>query len=145
MSLVDQDIAMIGDLLQAERWRSVRRAADWLLRAMDEDGNMPVVVATEAKYEEKAIARSKEEALPYGTKYKTLAVEDVLIFKLITNCFQDNANVESILRTRPSINLEYVAKWLNEFEVWDRLKRIERIAINDGRLDSGISETLRLI
>jgi hypothetical protein len=49
-----------------------------------------------------------------------LAVEDVLIHKLIAWRAKDQDDIASILPTRPNLDAEYIDRWAKEWQVGDR-------------------------
>lgn len=49
-----------------------------------------------------------------------LAVEDVIVFKLIAWRPRDQQDIDSILRARHQLDTPYIEKWANEWEVADR-------------------------
>ena len=99
------------------------------------------VLVTNTDYEREAISRAQTIDLGDSNRCKTLAVEDVLLLKLIADRFQDNADVESILATQPKIDWDYMSKWMEEFDLDERLRRIENAAIAAGRVSTKIDRT----
>lgn len=53
-----------------------------------------------------------------------LAIEDVLLHKLIAGRFQDLADVEAILAARPPLDRGYLMPWIAYWELQDAWTRI---------------------
>ncbi len=129
LSLSDKSVNVVQDALQRHGWESVEVVEDWLLRAQHPVMGRLDVLVSGTEYETGAIARAHQEDLDEEQTYRTLAIEDVLILKLIADRFQDNADVESILATQPEMDWDYMTNWIEEFDLEERLQRIESIAI----------------
>ena len=66
-----------------------------------------------------------------------LAVEDVVILKLIADRTQGAADVESIIVAQPDFDRDYMVRWFEEFGALDlagRFRRRETNAIERGLL-----------
>ena len=76
-------------------------------------------------YQQAALARAK--ATMFGNiPLRALAVEDVLIHKLIADRYKDDADVDDILRTNPALDETYMSKRLDEWGLRDHYERIAR-------------------
>ncbi|MDE0691142.1 MAG: hypothetical protein OXI55_02730 [Gammaproteobacteria bacterium] len=83
------------------------------------------MIASETEYQRTALARTK--VTMFGSiALRSLAVEDVLIHKLIAGRYKDEADVDDILRTDPLLDEDYLCKWLDEWGVRERYERIKR-------------------
>lgn len=146
LTLADNDIEDVQDALRQRGW-STEVVADFLLRAQHPVGGRVDVLVTETDYEAGAIARAHQVSLDEHLAFRTLAVEDVVILKLIADRFQDNADVESIIVAQPDFDWDYMARWFEEFELEGRFQRIENAALASGSLtdkirrDSGRGDT----
>ncbi len=138
LSLTDKTLSVVVDALQTHGWRSVEVIDDWLLRAEHPDAGRVDILVSGTAYETEAITRAQQVALDNDHVYQTLAIEDVLILKLIADRFQDNADVESILATDPDLDWQYMSKWIDEFELSERFQRIENAALARGLLSKKI-------
>lgn len=138
LSLSDTSVHVVQDALQRHGWEPIEVIEGWLLRAQHPVMGRLDVLMSVTEYEKGAIARSHQEDLDEDQTYKTLAIEDVLILKLIADRFQDNADVESILATQPALDWDYMTRWIEEFELDERLERIESVAIERGSLTERI-------
>ncbi len=49
-----------------------------------------------------------------------LTVEDVIVHKLIAWRSKDRDDIASILSPPPSLDVDYIVRWANEWEVTDR-------------------------
>ena len=85
----------------------------WLLRVAHPRFGSLDVIASETEYQTEALARAKVTMLG-NIALRALAVEDVLIHKLIADRYKDAADVDDILRTDPHLDVDYLCKWLDE-------------------------------
>jgi len=74
-------------------------------------------------YQKQAVERAVAHVLDDGTTIRVLAIEDVIIHKLIAGRSKDAADVESILATDPDMDMAYLDHWLAEWGVADRYVR----------------------
>lgn len=139
LSLTDSSVDVVIDALQKEHWSAVELMENWLIRARHPVAGLLDILVSGTEYETGAIARAQHVRLDSDHTYRTLAVEDVLILKLIANRFQDDADVESILLTNPELDWDYMSRWFEEFGLEQRFERIEDAAIAGGRLTDKIS------
>ena len=142
LSLADRKIDVVLDALYKNGWTSSDVVTEWLVRAEHPVTGRLDVLISGTEYEVGAIARAKQVVLDDERTYKTLAVEDVLILKLIADRFLDNADVESILVQQPELDWDYMTKWIAEFELEERLKRIEDAALSSRRLTANINRSI---
>jgi len=122
-------VAALEAALARGGW-SVRRALPdgTMLRARHPDhGNVDLVIA-ETDYQRQALARAREERLRDGTCVRALAVEDVLVHKLIAGRSRDLADIESILDAAPPIDEPYVERWAREWEVLESWRALRDAA-----------------
>lgn len=127
------------DVLVATTGRSMRAIANamvqdgWSIRSMP-DGDWLVrvkhpllgavdIIAAETEYQSTALSRARVTQFG-GIPLRALAVEDVLIHKMIAGRFKDEADVEDILRAGPNMDEDYLKRWLAEWEVQDRYARV---------------------
>ena len=139
LALPEQNVNGVAGLLQKHGWKTLEVIDNLLIRAEHSNEGRLDVLVSQTAYEKLAISRSDTASLDEERTYKTLAVEDVLILKLIAGRYLDNADVQSILVTRPELDWNYMEKWLGEFGLNDRLDRIETRAISEGRLAHKLS------
>ena len=76
-------------------------------------------------YQEQAVERAVVHVLDDGTTIRVLAIEDVIIHKLIAHRSKDAADVESILATAQDMDMTYLDHWLKEWGIADRYARAE--------------------
>lgn len=126
IALAGQDINDIALALENNGWESIRIIENWLIRAHHIKWGRLDVLASTTDYESVALNRSIIVEVDSFT-YQTLAIEDVLILKLIANRFRDAADIESILATKPDLDQDYMNNWLDEFDLRDRLNKIKKI------------------
>ncbi len=86
-------------------------------------------------YERQAIERAVEINFK-GYKVKFASPEDVIIHKIFAGRARDMEDVKSILIKNPSLNLDYIKKWLREFNKsfpeMDLLHKFEQILSDIG-------------
>lgn len=139
LSLTDQTVEVVRDALHQHGWDQIEVIEKWLVRAQHPVTGRLDVLVTQTEYELGAIARAKIVSIDETHMCKTLAVEDVVILKLMADRYRDNADVQSILVNQPEFDWDYMAKWIEEFDLGERLKRIEDAAIAEGRLKERVS------
>ena len=132
---VDTDILVSLDRRNMDEVREVLAGEGWATRSMPEGGWLLRVVhprfgsldviASETDYQRAALARAKVTMFA-DIPLRALAVEDVLIHKLIADRYKDEADVDDILRTDPQLDGGYLGKWLDEWGVRERYERIAR-------------------
>lgn len=122
-------VAALEAALASSGWRVRRAIPDGsMLRARHaEHGDVDLVVA-ETPYQHEALARAREEVLADGTRLRALAVEDVVLHKLIAGRTRDLADVESILDAAPPMDEAYLERWGSEWDVLEPWKRLRAAA-----------------
>jgi Nucleotidyl transferase of unknown function (DUF2204) len=76
-------------------------------------------------YQQQAIQRAPVENIDGGA-IRVLAVEDVIIHKLIAGRYQDLADVEAIVDSIGTLDLTYISRWVdfwNLGELWEKMKK----------------------
>ena len=130
--LVCLDGVRMADLavdMGREQWEVRQRDGEgWLLRAEHAAYGKLDLIATGMEYQEIALSRAVDMTLPPGVAVKVLAVEDVLIHKLIAERDKDDWDVRSILRAEPRLDWEYLREWMAFWEVTERFERLRREA-----------------
>ena len=126
ISLGGRTMEGFREFLAREGWeaRSMPEGG-WLLRVAHPRYGSLDVIASETEYQQTALARAKV-TLFGNIPLRALAVEDVLIHKLIANRYKDEADVDDILRTNPALDETYLGKWLDEWGVRERFERIAK-------------------
>ena len=118
------ELATLADELERSEWQFTdRRNADWMLRAHHRRFGTIDVIAVGMSYQKQAVDRAVAHDLDDTTTVRILAIEDVIIHKLIADRSKDAADVESILATDPQMDTAYLHHWLNEWGVADRYER----------------------
>ena len=119
-----QALATLADELERAGWTlGDRRNRDWMLRAMHPDFGMVDIISVGMAYQQHAVDRAVVHVGDGGTSLRSLAIEDVIIHKLIADRSKDAADVESILATGPHMDEDYLRHWLAEWGVEDRYER----------------------
>ena len=117
--------SLAGDLERAGWVFADRRNADWMLRARHPCLGTVDIIAVGTAYQKQAVERAVAHVLDDGTTIRVLAIEDVIIHKLIADRSKDAADVESILAADPDMYTAYLDHWLKEWGVADRYVRAE--------------------
>ena len=121
-------LAALADSLERTGWAlGDRRNRDWMLRARHPEYGLVDVLSVGMVYQERAVERAVVHVGDDGTELRVLAIEDVLIHKLIADRSKDAADVESILATDPEMDLEYLNHWLAEWAIEDRYERTKAV------------------
>ena len=132
---VDTDILVSLDRRTMEEVREMLTQRGWAVRSMPEGGwllrvahpryGSLDVIASETDYQRAALARAKVTKFD-DIPLRALAVEDVIIHKLIAGRYKDEADVDDILRANPVFDGDYLSKWLDEWGVRERFERTAR-------------------
>ena len=127
VSLSVARMKLLADDLEAEGWRLRHRTKDgWLIRARHPEFGDVDVMCVQEEYQQTALSRSVEktvrgvEGVQGKGAVRFLAVEDVIIHKLIANRLQDELDVVSILKGHPSLDAAYMERWLREWDIRER-------------------------
>ena len=128
IALAGVDLSEVQDALGQRGWLTTAVAEGFLLRMQHPDAGRVDLMVSGTDYETGAIARAHQVSLDENRSFKTLAVEDVVILKLIANRWRDHADIESILVAQPDFDREYMARWFEEFDLNERFNRIEATA-----------------
>ncbi|MCY3624093.1 MAG: hypothetical protein OXH68_20570 [Gammaproteobacteria bacterium] len=137
LALAGNDISDVQDALHQRGWTTIAVAGDSLLRVGHPEAGRLDLMVSGTDYETGAIATAHPVEHDERLSFKTLAVEDVVILKLIAGRMQDGADIESILVAQPHFDHEYMAGWFEEFvhlSLGERFKRIEANAVERGLL-----------
>lgn len=122
----------LADDLAAGGWQVRHRSADgWLLRARHPElGDMDVMCVREP-YQQTALSRSVEKLIEGVGAVRFLAVEDVIIHKLIANRLRDELDAVSILKGNPALDAVHMERWLQEWGIQARYDELCRRAANE--------------
>lgn len=118
----DVDLLLADSGASRETLRRALEQAGWRVRQADvhgellrlehpEFGRADLLIAG-TDYQQLAIARARRERVDATLQAPVLTIEDVLVHKLIAGRFQDLADIESILATRPALDRAYLGEWL---------------------------------
>ena len=136
LALAGSGMAEVEAALHRRGWTTTALVPEgWLLRVQHPRGGRIDVVASITDYEARALARAHSATVD-DLRFKTMAVEDVVILKLIANRFRDIADVESILSAKPRFDWAYMAGWFEEFDLGERYRRIEDDALAQGLISN---------
>ena len=103
----------------------------WLIRARHPELGDIDVMCVQEEYQRTALARSVERTVKGVGVVRFLAVEDVIIHKLIANRMKDELDVLSILKRNPPLDAAHLEKWLKEWEVEKRYQELRQRAQNE--------------
>lgn len=127
---IEIDLARWSELalrLRADGW-TIRPEIEYpdvvLLRASDRLA-VDVLVAKTA-YQRTALDRALDHTIDPDVKIPVLAVEDVIIHKLIAGRHTDIDDIERILAAAPAMDDVYLQRWIQEWgleERWEDLRR----------------------
>lgn len=122
----------LADELEADGWQVRHRTPDgWLIRARHPEFGDIDVLCVQEEYQQTALDRAAERTVEGIGVARFLAVEDVIIHKLIANRMRDELDVASILQARPSLDGAYMQRWLREWDIEERYKQLRRRAANE--------------
>ena len=121
-------LATLGEELERAGWEFTdRRNAEWMLRAHHRRFGTVDVIAVGMAYQQQAVDRAVVHDIDDSTTVRVLAIEDVIIHKLIADRSKDAADVESILASDPRMDTAYLDHWLNEWGIVDRYERAKSV------------------
>jgi predicted nucleotidyltransferase len=119
--------AALETALRAAGW-SVRSAdaAGELLRLRHPELGVADLLIAGTEYQQEALRRARPEAIDVGGRVPVLAVEDVIVHKLIAGRHQDIADIEAILAAPVLLDENYIIRWAMFWDVadaWSMLRR----------------------
>ena len=129
MKALAEDLARGG-------WQVRHSAEDeWLMRARHPYLGDINVTCVKEEYQRTALARSVERTVSGARTVRFVAVEDVIIHKLIVNRTEDELDVVSILKASPSLDAAHLEKWLKAWDVEERYQELRHRAQNERDAD----------
>lgn len=96
-----------------------------LIRLRHSQWGVADLLAAGTDYQHEALSRARSEKIDDGHEVRVLTIEDVILHKLIANQFQDLADIESILASRPALDEAYIRRWAAFWDVtatWRQLQ-----------------------
>jgi hypothetical protein len=114
-------VASLERAVRAAGWEVQRASPEGeLLRLRHPELGIADLLIAGTDYQQEAIRRAVAEPLGNGESAAVLAVEDVIVHKLIAGRTQDIADIEAILAARIPFDAGYVERWATFWEVLDR-------------------------
>ena len=133
---VDVDLLLAGGGSGLDAVETALVSSGWSVRRGDAEGTLlrashrefgPVdLLIAGTDYQQEALHRARVETLEDVGAVPVLAVEDVIVHKLIAGRYQDLADIEAILDAEISFDRSYVERWAEFWEVLDRWRAFER-------------------
>ena len=118
-------MASVAEDFTSARWQVRHSVEDgWLIRARHPELGDIDVMCVQEEYQRTALARSVERTVKSVGVVRFLAVEDVIIHKLIANRMKDELDVLSILKRNPPLDAEYLERWLRKWEIEERYRML---------------------
>ena len=128
-SLLVSQMNSLADELAAGGWWVRHRGADgWLLRARHPEFGDVDVMCVQEPYQRTALSRSVEKTIEGVGVVRFLAVEDVIIHKLIADRLQDELDVVSILKGNPILDAAHMECWLRKWGIEERYDELRQRA-----------------
>ena len=96
-----------------------------LLRLKHDEYGLADLLISGTEYQQQAIQRAIAETIN-GCNVKVLAVEDVIVHKLIAGRYQDLADIEAIVTSMTTLDQNYIEKWVRFWELgdlWEQLRK----------------------
>lgn len=122
-------MASVAEDFTSARWQVRHSVEDgWLIRARHPELGDIDVMCVQEEYQRTALARSVERSVKGVGVVRFLAVEDVIIHKLIANRMKDELDVLSILKGAPPLDVAHLEKWLKAWEVEERYQTLRQRA-----------------
>jgi predicted nucleotidyltransferase len=134
----DVDLLLANAGPGVEALEAALRSSGWNVRRAIPDGSMlrarhvqhgdVDLVLAQTAYQSEALARAQEQVFRDGTRLRVLAIEDVILHKLIAARSRDIADVESILDAALPMDEGYLERWAAEWEVREALGQLREAA-----------------
>lgn len=134
----DVDLLLLDLGPGLEALESALRDAGWRVRRATPDGailrarhpalGLADLITAGTDYEREAIARSRAEESGGGAVIHVLAVEDVILLKLIAGRAQDVADIEAILAAKPALDEGHLEGWARAWDVLDAWQALRSAA-----------------
>jgi hypothetical protein len=122
-------VAALESALVSAGWKVQRVLPDGaMLRARHAELGVVDLVLAETPYQHEALARSRDEVLASGSRLRALAVEDIVLHKLIAGRARDIADVESILDAGAPMDEAYLERWASEWDVLEAWRSLRDAA-----------------
>ena len=103
----------LRDALERAGWRVQQADINGeLLRLQHAELGPADLLVAGTDYQQLAIQRARHELVDGAVHVPVLTIEDVLLHKLIAGRYQDLADIEAILATRPVLDRAYLSEWL---------------------------------
>jgi hypothetical protein len=110
---------------RAAGWQVQRASPEGeLLRLRHAELGIADLLIAGTDYQQEAIRRARLEPAGNGETIPVLAVEDVILHKLIAGRTQDLADVEAILAARVPMDERYLERWAAFWDVLDRWRAL---------------------
>ncbi len=127
-----EKLSVILDLVAESRWQVLTDSpADFVaktlvLPCMDADSGIRVdLIFSFSPYERQAIGRARVVHVA-GASVRYAAVEDLIIHKIVAGRPRDLEDVRSVLLKNPQLDVQYVRRWLGEFESAQEASLVDR-------------------
>ena len=113
--------------LRGSGW-SVRRAdaAGELLRLTHPEHGVADLLMAGTDYQQSAIKRASVETMDEHQSVRVLTPEDVIVHKLIAGRLQDLADIEAVLEAGIDLDVEYVERWAQFWDVSERWEQLRK-------------------
>ena len=131
---IDLLVSMPSESIRAISTAAARRG--WHIKYLDPEGALlrmshedlgPVdLIAVQMDYQEIALQRALVHELAEGISVPVLAIEDVLIHKLIAGRHRDLDDITSILETSPELDLPYIEHWADKWKLGDFFQKLRK-------------------
>ena len=121
----DDAIESISRAAERRGWEvQYRHPEGSLLRMRHAELGAVDLIAVQMEYQETALQRATVHELAKGVRVPALAIEDVLIHKLIAGRHRDLDDIAAILETGPALDTPYLEQWVEQWEVGDLFQKI---------------------
>lgn len=124
-------MAAIAESAEMEGWRIDYLHPDGrMVRISHDEMGCADLIAVETDYQRTALERALPENFGGDLTVRVLAVEDIIVHKLLAQRPQDDADIAAILEAGKPMDVDYLEHWMREWGVADRFTAIrERLAV----------------
>lgn len=131
VSVDHSSIAAIAESAELAGWQiRYLHPDDRMVRIVHDEMMGADLIAAETEYQRAALQRARTEPFAGDLTARVLAVEDVIVHKLLADRPQDDADIVAILETREPMDVDYLEHWMQAWGVTERFTAIrERQAL----------------
>lgn len=127
VSVDHASIAALAESAELQGWRIHYLHPDGrMVRISHDEMAFADLIAVETAYQRGALARARPEPFTGDLTVRVLAVEDVIVHKLLAGRPRDDDDIAAILAAREPMDVDYLERWMQAWAVADRLTALRK-------------------